>query len=133
MSTIVIICIALLGALIFVLGANVTRHRAMRAKSGGDQASMDPADRLFIAIRAHGNASEYVPTLIGLLVVCSFFTEGWWLDVLAVLAVAARLSHAVGMLRAETLAGHGPLRDFGAIGTYATGLALAVTAVVVAL
>lgn len=76
MSTIVIICIALLGALIFVLGANVTRHRAMRAKSGGDQASMDPADRLFIAIRAHGNASEYVPTLIGLLVVCSFFTEG---------------------------------------------------------
>ena len=58
----------------------------------------DPADRLFIAQRAHGNAAEYVPTLIVLLLVCATLTDGWWLEALAVAAVvsryAARLRHA---------------------------------------
>jgi hypothetical protein len=35
------------------------------------------------------------------------------------------------MLTSRTLAAHGPLRDIGALGTYVTGIALAVTAVVV--
>ena len=30
MNTVTVICIALMGILLFVLGANVTRHRAMR-------------------------------------------------------------------------------------------------------
>jgi hypothetical protein len=34
------------------------------------------------------------------------------------------------MLTAKTLAGHGPVRDLGAMGTYATGIALGVTALV---
>jgi hypothetical protein len=34
------------------------------------------------------------------------------------------------MLTATTLASHGPTRDLGAMGTYLTGLALGVTAVV---
>ena len=130
MSDTVIVCIALMGALIFVLGANVTRIRAIRGKSGEPQMSTDPADRLLIAQRAHGNASEYVPTLIGLLLVCSTLTDGWWLNTLAVVATAARLVHAYGMLTAETLAAHGPVRDSGAMFTYLSGLALAVTAVV---
>ena len=82
MSTTVITCIALMGILLFLLGANVTRHRAVRGATG-NQMPTDPADRMFIAQRAHGNASEYVPTLIGLLVVCSALTDGWWLDTLA--------------------------------------------------
>ncbi|WP_374458091.1 MAPEG family protein [Nocardioides sp.] len=89
----------------------------------------DPADRLLIAQRAHGNATEYVPTLIGLLIVCSTLTDGWWLDVLAVAATTARVVHAYGMLRATSLADHGPVRDTGALLTYVTGLALGVTAV----
>src|SRR5690242_16721473 len=84
MSDTLIICIALMGALIFVLGANVTRHRAMRGKSGEPQQSTDPTDRLYIAQRAHGNASEYIPTLIGLLIVCATLTDGWWLNALAI-------------------------------------------------
>ena len=86
MSDTLIICIALMGALIFVLGANVTRNRAIRGKSGGPQMSTDPTDTLLIAVRAHGNASEYVPTLIGLLIVCSTLTDGWWLNAVAVAA-----------------------------------------------
>jgi uncharacterized protein len=129
MSTIVIVSIALLGILVFVLGANVTRHRAQRGDTG-NQMPTDPADRMFIAQRAHGNATEYVPTLIGLLVVCSVLTDGWWLDTLAVVAVAARYLHAYGMLSSKTLASHGPLRDSGAMFTYASGIALAITAIV---
>jgi hypothetical protein len=128
MSTTVIVCIALMGILVFVLGANVTRHRAIRGDTG-NQMPTDPADRMFIAQRAHGNATEYVPTLIGLLIVCSTLTDGWWLDILAVVAVVARYLHAFGMLSSKTLASHGPVRDSGAMFTYLSGVALAVTAV----
>jgi uncharacterized membrane protein YecN with MAPEG domain len=131
MNTLQIICVALLGALLFVLGANVTRHRASRGNTG-NQMPADPADRMLIAIRAHGNAAEYVPTLCVLILICGTLADGWWVDVLAIAAVLARYAHAVGMLRTATLASHGGLRDIGAGSTYATGLALAVTAVVVA-
>jgi uncharacterized membrane protein YecN with MAPEG domain len=131
MNALQITCVALLGALLFLLGANVTRHRAIRGATG-NQLPNDPADRMFIAIRAHGNAAEYVPTLCVLLLICGTLSDGWWVDVLAVAAVVARYTHAAGMLTSRTLASHGPLRDIGALGTYLTGLALAVTAVVAA-
>jgi uncharacterized membrane protein YecN with MAPEG domain len=130
MSDIVIISIALMGVLVFVLGANVTRQRALRGKAGGTQMPTDPADVLLIAVRAHGNAAEYIPTLCVLLVVCSALTDGWWLDVLAVAALVVRSVHAVGMLTSTTLASYGPFRAFGATGTYVVGVALGVTALV---
>lgn len=126
-----VVAVALLGILLFLLGANVTRHRALRG-ANGNQMPTDPADRMFIAIRAHGNAAEYVPTLIALLLVCDLLADGWWVTALAVAAVVARFAHALGMLTATTLASHGPLRDVGAMGTYATGVALGVTALVAA-
>ena len=131
MNTLQIVCVALLGTMLFLLGANVTRYRAMRGNTG-NQMPTDPADKMFIAIRAHGNAAEYIPTLCVLLLICGTLSDGWWVDVLAVAAVFVRFSHAVGMLTSKTMASHGPLRDIGALGTYATGIALAVTAVVAA-
>ncbi len=131
MNTIPVISIAVLGLLVFVLGANVTRFRIQRGDAG-NQMPTDPADRMYIAQRAHGNATEYVPTLIGLIIVCSFFTDSWWLNVLSLAAMVVRGLHAVGMLTSKTLAAHGPMRDIGALGTYATGIALAITAIVVA-
>jgi uncharacterized membrane protein YecN with MAPEG domain len=128
-TTIPTVCIALMGLLLFLLGANVTRHRAVRGGTG-DQMPTDPADRLFIAQRAHGNASEYVPTLAVLIVVCAALTSGWWLDTLAIAALAARSVHAVGILTSRTMAAHGPVRDIGAMGTYVTGVLLGVTALV---
>ncbi|MDQ4054447.1 MAG: MAPEG family protein [Actinomycetota bacterium] len=129
MNNVTVISIALLGVLVFVLGANVTRHRAQRGGTGNQQPS-DPADRMLIAIRAHGNAAEYVPTLIVLIIVCAALTDGWWLDTLCLVALGARVLHAVGMLTSSTLASHGPLRDIGALGTYVSGIALGVTAIV---
>ena len=90
----------------------------------------DPTDALLIAQRAHGNAAEYVPTLIALLIVCSTLTEGWWLNALAIAALSARLLHALGMLTSKSLANHGGLRDVGAMLTYVSGLALGVTALI---
>jgi uncharacterized membrane protein YecN with MAPEG domain len=129
MNTIPIVCVALMGVLLFLLGANVTRHRAIRGATG-NQMPTDPADRMFIAQRAHGNASEYIPTLAVLIVVCATLTDGWWVSVLAIAALAARSLHAFGMLTSKTLAAHGPTRDLGALGTYLTGILLGVTALV---
>jgi uncharacterized membrane protein YecN with MAPEG domain len=130
MNTVAVVSIALLGILLFLLGANVTRHRAQRGASGGNQMPTDPSDRLLIAVRAHGNAAEYVPTLIVLILVCSTLSDSWWVDVLAVAAVVARTLHAVAMLASPSLAAHGIARDAGALGTYVVGVALGVTAIV---
>jgi uncharacterized membrane protein YecN with MAPEG domain len=128
LDTVTVVCIALLGILLFLLGANVTRNRALRG--AGNQLPTDPADRLMIAVRAHGNAAEYIPTMIVLLLVCSALSGSWVVDALAVAAVFVRYVHAVGMLTSRSLATHGPLRDVGAMGTYLVGLALGVTALV---
>ncbi|MFF1818592.1 MAPEG family protein [Kribbella sp. NPDC058245] len=127
MTTITIVCMGLLGVLLFLLGANVTRQRALRG--GGNQAPSDPADPLLIAVRAHGNAAEYIPTMLVLLLVCSMLSDSWLVDALAVAALVVRTTHAIGMLTSKTLASHGPLRDIGALGTYAVGLAISITAI----
>lgn len=130
MNTLQIVCVALLGLLVFGLGANVTRHRAMTGKAGGNQMPNDPTSPLLIAVRAHGNAAEYVPTLAVLILICATLSDSWWVDALAVAAVVVRYMHAYSMLAAKSLAEHGPIRDAGALGTYLTGVALVVTAVV---
>ncbi|GAA1578294.1 hypothetical protein GCM10009804_38540 [Kribbella hippodromi] len=128
LSTVTVVCIALMGILLFLLGANVSRNRALRGT--GNQIPTDPSDRLLIAVRAHGNAAEYIPTMIVLLLVCSALSDSPLIGVLAVAAVVVRTVHAVGILTSSTLATHGPLRDVGAVGTYLVGIALGVTAIV---
>ena len=126
--TTAIIATAVLGAMIFILGFNVSRWRGITAKTGGSQLPTDPASPLFIAIRAHGNAAEYVPTLAVLFLLVGARSPAWVAIPLILGATASRLVHAVGMLTASTLAAQSPLRMSGAIGTYAFGVALAVAA-----
>jgi uncharacterized membrane protein YecN with MAPEG domain len=128
LDAITVVCIALMGILLFLLGANVSRQRAIRG--AGNQLPTDPSDRLLIAVRAHGNAAEYIPTMIALLLVCSALSSSWIVDVLAIAALAVRTVHAVGMLTATSLAAYGPFRGIGAMGTYLVGIALGVTAIV---
>lgn len=129
MSTVIVTSIALMGILLFLLGANVTRHRAMRGATG-NQAPTDPDDAMFVAIRAHGNAAEYVPTLAVLIVVCATLTEGWWLESLAIAAVVARFLHGIGMIASGSLAKRSPVKEAGAMLTYVVGIALGITALV---
>ena len=131
--TTAIICSAVLAATIFVLGFNVSLNRGFAAKRGSSQMPTDPADRLLIAQRAHGNATEYVPTLIILFLLVGWKSPEPWAQALIIAATASRLLHAVSMLRSATLAAESAPRMTGAMGTYAFGLALAVTAGVSAL
>ena len=123
--TTAIVCTAILTALLFLLGFNVSLKRGATAKAGGSQMPTDPASRLLIAIRAHGNAAEYIPSFIVLFLLVGARTTAWVAVPLIVGATAARLVHAYGMLTTPTLADAVPLRMVGAIGTYLFGVALA--------
>jgi uncharacterized protein len=125
--TTAIVCIALLSALLFILGFNVSR---LRGKSASQQpTAMD--DPLFVAIRVHGNAAEYVPTLAVLMLVAGSHDPATWMLAAIAVATAARFVHAIGVLRAGDMSQPAPLRMAGAITTYVAGLALSVAAVLV--
>ena len=125
--TTTIVCIALLSILIFGLGANVSRLRAKAT----DQAPTALDDPLFVAIRAHGNAAEYVPTLAVLMLLIGSRNPATWMLAVCIAATAARYVHAVGILATGDMARPAPLRMIGAMGTYLCGLALAAAAFVV--
>jgi uncharacterized protein len=126
--TTAIICTAILAALIFVLGSNVSRMRGATAKAGGSQMPTDPASPLLKAIRAHGNAAEYVPTLIVLFLLVGARSPAVVAIPLIVGATLSRLAHAYAMLASKTLAAENAPRLAGAMGTYAFGLGLAIAA-----
>ena len=125
--TTAIVCIALLATLVFALGANVSRLRAHAT----NQAPTALDDPLFVAIRAHGNATEYVPTLAVLMLLIALRDPATWMLVVCVVATAARYVHAVGVLAAGDMSKPVPLRMIGAMGTYLSGLTLVAAAFVV--
>jgi len=126
--TTAIICTAILAMMLFLLGANVSRMRGVTAKAGGSQFPEDPASRLLIAIRAHGNATEYVPVLIVLFLLVGARSPAAVAIPLIIGATAARMVHAYGLLTAPSLAVTTKARLAGAAGTYLLGAGLAVAA-----
>jgi uncharacterized membrane protein YecN with MAPEG domain len=126
--TTAIVGTAILAGMLFLLGLNVSHTRGMTARGGGTQLPTDPTSRLLIAVRAHGNAAEYVPTLIVLFLLVGARSPGWVAVPLIVGATAARLIHAVGMLTATNWEDQTRPRLIGAAGTYLFGLALALAA-----
>jgi len=126
--TAAIVCTAILAAMLFLLGLNVPRSRGATAKAGGSQMPTDPASRLLIAVRAHGNAAEYVPTMIVLFLVVGARSPAGVAIPLIIGATAARALHSYGMLTAPSLAMQTRARLAGAVGTYLFGVALAVAA-----
>ena len=124
--TTAIICTAILAAMLFLLGFNVSRLRGVTAKSGGSQQPTDPTSPLLIAIRAHGNAAEYIPTMIVLFLLVGARSPAGVAIPLIVGATLARVAHAYGMVTAPSLAAEGKFRLVGAIGTYLFGVGLAV-------
>jgi uncharacterized protein len=128
--TTAISCTGILAAMVFLLGFNVSRLRGVIGKAGGSQLPTEPTNPLFVAIRTHGNAIEYIPTLIILFLLVGARSPAAVAIPLIVGATAARVLHAVGMLRGQNLAAETPSRLVGAIGTYGFGVALAVAATV---
>ena len=123
--TTAIVCAALLGLLLFGLGLNVSAAR------GADKAGAypsDPADPFFKRIRAHGNTTEYAPMMAVLILICGARNPSTWVLIVMWLAVASRYSLAAGILMSSTLDTPQPLRFIGATGTYLTGIALSIAA-----
>ena len=127
--TTAIICTAILAAMLFALGINVSRMRGATGKAGGSQFPNDPASGLFKATRAHGNAAEYVPALMVLFLLVGTRSSAAVAIPLIAGATASRLVHAYGLLTSPSLATPTAARLLGAAGTYLFGIGLAVAAV----
>jgi uncharacterized protein len=123
-----IVCSAILAAVIFVLGANVSRLRLRRERAGGAQYATDAGDGLFKAVRAHGNAAEYVPTLAVLMLLVGARDPAPWALGAMIGATASRLLHVYGILASPTLDRQTAARFVGAVGTYLFGLVLVAAA-----
>jgi uncharacterized protein len=123
---IILLCTAVLVLLYFVLSLHVSMTRG-RTKTGIGTGN-DPDGPMSKAVRAHGNASEYIPIFVALFVYLLLSQSGGWLIVTTVVIITvARVLHALGMLMTGTFrAGPHPLRALGAIGTYFGGFTLGV-------
>lgn len=124
--SVAIVCTALLGLLVFGLGLMVSAARGSTNQVIGHPP--DPADRLHKLVRAHGNATEYAPMMGVLFIIVGSREPAAWVVWTVVAATVCRYLHAAGMIAYETLAKPNPLRFVGALGTYVTGLALVVAA-----
>lgn len=122
MST-ALVCIALLGLPIFVLGMYVSFHRGRSRTVIGFDSS--PSDPLHKAVRAHGNSAEYAPMLAVLMVVLAALEPASWLSWVMIAAVVSRYMIALGLLLGS-LDVPNPVRALGALGTYVTGVLLCV-------
>jgi hypothetical protein len=123
-----IVCTALLGLLLFGLGLLVSNTRVGTRTNFGYKP--DPTDRLYRAVRAHGNAAEYAPMLAVLMLAVGARGPSTWMLAAMVVATAARYTHAVGMLTGPSLDAVHPARFAGSLGTYVSGLALVIALLV---
>jgi len=121
-----IVCTALLGLLVFVLGLAVSNTRTRTGTIAGS--SQDPADFLYKMVRAHGNTTEYAPMFGVLFLLVGERNPATWVLWTIGLATASRYLIAIGMIVSPTLAKPHPLRFAGALGTYLTGIVLCIAA-----
>ncbi|MFT7596691.1 MAG: putative membrane protein YecN with MAPEG domain [Paracoccaceae bacterium] len=111
MPTIVPVYAGLLGILFFWLSLRVSLTR-LKGPASTDEAR----ENLRLAIRAQGNAAEYIPLGLILLLVLEFqSTPGWLLHLFGLLLLAGRVGHFIGF----DLAPHRLLRQFSMVLTYA--------------
>ncbi len=119
-----LVCIGLLGVLLFGLGFAVSITRGRTNTAAGS--SGDPTDRLHKIIRAHGNTAEYVAMMALLIFLVGSRSPSTWALWCMGVATASRYLIAAGLILSPTLEQPHPLRFVGAIGTYLSGFALCV-------
>lgn len=131
-----VLCAASLGLLVLLLGFWVSIQRVRTRVITG--APDDPTSTLAKAVRAHGNATEFAPTLMVLLLIvgvaleqdmsrdpAAFGPVAW----LMLAVTLSRFLHAAGFLFCETLAKPHIFKGLGAAITYFGGSALALVAI----
>lgn len=102
---------AIMGLLLLVLSISVTRGRFTQNVGLGDGGN----PLLLARVRAHANLAEHVPLILILMALVErAHGARLWLEVAAVLLVAGRLLHPIGMTRPSP----NPLRAGGMILTW---------------
>jgi uncharacterized membrane protein YecN with MAPEG domain len=120
----------ILGVIYTALSIHVSMQRGASKVSIGDGSTTAGAEKLLVAIRMHGNFSEYVPLALILLGGIEFAGAAPWLvTIFAVVLVAGRISHALGMRQPNNTS----LRAAGSLLTYVTILGTSLTALALAL
>lgn len=105
--------LALAGILVVALAFNVS----LRRRAYGIGLGTGERPQLAAAVRAHGNAVEYLPIAIGMLLVLELNgAPAWLLHGLGLLLLASRAAHAQGLLVHG--GGVSPGRFFGALITW---------------
>lgn len=122
------LCFGLMALLPFTLGMWVSINRGRTKTAVG--LPTDPTHPLLKAARAHGNAVEYIPTLLLLTLALLQLLPGMLTMWLVVLATLGRFLHAAGMLMCRSLEDSHPLRVVGAASTYLLGTVMAVLVIV---
>lgn len=120
---IAILCASYLGFLVFALGLTVSLARIKAGKGPGSQ--VEPDEFLNRAVLAHSNATQYIPTLILLMMALQIYGAGRWSIWLSVAAVFARTLHPIGLLCYPDLR-RNIFRTLGAALTYLTGIIMAI-------
>jgi len=111
---------------LLVLALLVVRHRLSSAVALGDGG----VPHLTRAVRAHGNATEYVPAaLIGLVVLALLGVAPWIVHVGGVLLTAGRIAHGYGL---STNDGASPGRQIGTLASWVAFLWIGGASIVMA-
>ena len=119
-----IACSAILVIVYFLLAFNVTFTRVKT--NIGIGSGSDLSGPLNKAVRAHGNAAEYIPIFLILFIYLNSVDAASWVKWVVIAVTVSRLLHPIGMLMSSDLTKPHPLRALGSIGTYIGGLALGI-------
>ena len=122
-----LLCVGLLGLLLFGLGLAVSLERGKAKQLGGIPG--DETTRLYRLIRAHGNTSEYVPLIAAFALYFAATESSLLVTSLVVWLTAVRFLHATALITGSDLKSFSLLRFIGGLGTYLGGLALSVLAI----
>lgn len=124
MHPIALICTAILGLLLFLLGLAVSIQR-FRNKIGVGGAD-DKHALINRVIRAHPNTAEFAPFLAVLFLYLGAQAPGALTLGLIVAATVSRLAIVLGLIAFPSLSRPNPARFAGALGTYLCGAALSI-------
>lgn len=124
MNSTALICIGMLGVLLFCLGFAVSALRGVEKKPIG--CSDDPTNTLYKFVRAHANTAEYAPLLAVLFLVVGLRAPDVMQQSLMIIATASRYVIVYGLVASPTMAKTNPARFIGGMGTYLAGIALSV-------
>lgn len=119
---IAVLCVTLLGFLVVGLGLVVSMTRGSTKTMYGY--NIDPADRLYKAVRAHGNTTEYAPMLAVLILTLGMLNPEPWMMWCMGLVTLSRYVFVFGIVLPPSMAQLSKLRFIGSLGTYLFGMAL---------